>query len=103
MKGEDGRCVTREVRDKQRQARKEKKKKKKKKRMEAEARGNEGEELVGGADDDGVEIRRVHYPWYYILGPLSGSYVVCKYWRPNMVTSVGIILFISISATLSNY
>ena len=95
VKGEDGRCVTRDEREAQRQAKKEKKMKKKKKRMEAEQRGNEGEE---SADGDGP----VQYPWYYMLGPLSGSYVVYKYWRPNLATSVGIVLFISVSAALSS-
>ncbi len=96
VKGEEGVCVTREERDARRRARKVKKKKKKKKE-EAESRGNEGEGPDGGGGG------RVQYPWYYILGPLSGCYIVYKYWRPNVVTSTGIILFISVTATLSSY
>ena len=95
VKGEEGKCITREEREKQRQTKQQKKKKKKRKKG-AEPIGNEGEE----PDDDFV---RVHYPWYYMVGPLSGSYVVYAYWRPNLATSVGIILFVIVSATLSNY
>ena len=88
VRGEGGECITTEQREAQREAKKAAKKKKRKKRKKEE--GNEEAES---------EERRV-YPWYYTLAPLTGSYLVYKYWRPNLVTSAGIILFISASATL---
>lgn len=94
VKGEEGKCVTEDERDGQRQLRKAKKKKKKKKKVAAE-RGNDRE-----ISD---EEKRVLYSWYYTLAPLIASYLVYKYWRPNLVTSVGIILFISVSATFGGY
>ena len=84
MKGEDGRCVSEEERDKQQQTKKPKKKKKKKKK------GNEEEE----------EGRRPVYLWYCTIAPLSIAYLVYKYWKPNIVTSVGMLLFFTVSATL---
>ena len=89
VRGEEGRCVSEDERDRQRQLKKTKKKKKKKKKQKGEA------------DEEEEEMERRVYPWYYTLAPLSASYLVYKYWRPNLVTSMGIILFVSVSATLS--
>ena len=85
VRGVDGECVTKEERRRQKYSKKEKKKKKRRIR-----KGNLMEE----------EVRRTHYPWYYTLAPLVVTFLIYKYWRPNLVTSVGIILFICVSATL---
>ena len=90
MRGENGECVTEPERKKQRDALKEKKKKRKKKKAK---KGNSEEE-----DEEG---KRIHYPWYYTLTPLIFCYLVYKYWKPNLVTSVGMILFVAVSATLA--
>lgn len=93
VKGEEGRCVTAEEREAEQEAKKAKKKKKKKKRKKKEAEP--------GKEEAEPEERRRVYPWYYMVAPLTCSYLAYKYWRPNIMTSMGIILFISASATLS--
>jgi hypothetical protein len=91
VKGEEGRCVTAEEREAQQEAKKaKKKKKKKKKKKEVEA---------GKKEEEPADKRRI-YPWYYMVAPLTISYLLCRFWRPNIVTSMGIILFVSASATL---
>ena len=89
VKGEDGRCVEEEVRKNQRKEKREKEKKKKRKKKKK--KGNEEAEEEEG---------RVHYPWYYMLGPLTGSYLVYQYWRPSMLSSLGMIIFMMVSARL---
>ena len=98
VRGEEGDCITREEREeaRSRQAKKAKKKaKKKKKALAAKQEGNveEEEEL----------LTRRHYAWYYALAPLTAAYLVYKSWRPNLVTSLGILLFVVVSATLNPY
>lgn len=93
VKGEEGKCVTAEEREAQREAKKAKKKKKKRKKKEAEAE-------QGKTEEDPVDKRRI-YPWYYMVAPLTATYVSYKYLKPNLITSMGIILFITASATLS--
>ena len=94
VKGEDGKCVTEEERDRQVGERTMKNQKKKKKKKKKSKKGK-----VEG--DVGEEEMRQHYSWYYALAPLTSSYLVYKYWKPNLVTSMGIILFICVSSTLS--
>lgn len=88
VRGDNGVCVTEEVREQQREAMKEKKKKRRKKKNKI----NKG---------NSVAEERRHYPWYFTLGPLVVTGLICKYWRPNLVTAMGIILFICVSATLA--
>lgn len=89
VRGEDGVCVTEEerrrIRDSMKQAKKKRKKKKKKGNPEEEE-----EEKVWGKN----------YSWYYTVAPLVVTFLIYKYWRPNLVTAMGTILFISASATL---
>lgn len=89
VRGDNGDCITEEERKKQRDAIKEEKKKKRKKKKKAK----KGKEYG--------DMERKHYPWYYILSPMVISYLIYKYWKPNIVTSVGMILFVGVSATLA--
>lgn len=88
VKSSDGKCVT-EVEippnDKPKP-----KKTKKKKRVK---KGNTG------STDKSSE--KPHYPWYYIIGPLTVLYLVKRFCQPNIVTSAGLILILVITATLS--
>jgi len=90
VRGVNEECVTEAERKKQRDALKEKKKRKKKKKVKK-----------GNSKEDGDGIVRRYYPWYYILAPLIFSYLAYKYWKPNLVTSVGMVLFVGVSATLA--
>ena len=93
VKGEGNVCVTEEERNRQKNAIKEEKLKKMKKKKKKIKKGNSQEEK------EEVEVR-VHYPWYYTVAPLMVTFLICKYWRPNLVTASGTILFIVISACL---
>ena len=91
VRGDNEECVTEAERKKQRDSLKEKKKKRKKKRKVKK----------GNSKEDDGDIDRKYYPWYYMLAPIIFSWLVYNYWKPNLVTSVGMILFVGVSATLA--
>ena len=83
FKTDDGKCVFEEP-TKPKKTKKKKKKKSKK-----------GKDIKEEGDDSPRQ-----YPWYYTLGPLTLLFVVQKYWKPNLVTSAGLILFLVVSYTM---
>ena len=87
VKSGDGKCVTE---DELPPEEKPKKIKKKKKRVK---KGNT--RSTDGNPD------KPHYPWYYTIGPLTVLYLVKRFCQPNIVTSVGLILILVITAILS--
>ena len=44
------------------------------------------------------DLQRIEYSWYYMVAPFALLIITTKYCRPNMATSIGIILFVALSA-----
>ena len=68
----EGKCVEKVAKE-----RESKKKTKKKKKAKKDGAG-EGEE----------ETKRMQFPWYHVLAPLSVAIVTYKFSRPNLASSV---------------
>ena len=68
----EGKCVEKVVKE-----RESKKKTKKTKKAKKDGAG-EGEE----------ETKRMQFPWYHVLAPLSLAIVTYKFSRPNLASSV---------------
>ena len=75
----EGKCTSWQKADEIREQKSEKKTKKKKKKS-------------GTSEEDQVDdIKRVVFPWYHLLLPLSTFYLVYHYAKPNAYTSTGLV------------
>ena len=87
IKSSEGVCLTEDQLPPEERPKKVKKKKKSKKGKT---------ETQTTTDPD-----KPHYPWYYVIGPLTVLYIVKRFCQPNLVTSAGFILIVALTATLS--
>ncbi len=64
--------------------------KKTKKKPKSKTKGNDPED----------DMERREYPWYFIMGPLALLFVTQKYVKPNLVTSAGLVLVLTLVAVI---